>query len=199
MVGMRLLSAILSLAAVAYAQTPSVTSAQPTTANAGGSGFQLTVNGSGFVSGSTVKWSGTPLATTYVSDSQLTATVTSNLIAICGRFPLTVLIHQRGVERHDFVRSEPRAERNLADHGGGSAGLRSRLGQGFEQWSSRSMPAARIPTSPRTMFRPRSCPVLCLPALTGVYPLALKVTDTSTAAAIVSNHDYVCAGVRSCR
>jgi hypothetical protein len=41
-----------------------------------GSGtLTLTVNGGGFVSGSTVNWSGTPLATTFVSNTQLTASV----------------------------------------------------------------------------------------------------------------------------
>ncbi|MCU1236183.1 MAG: cell surface receptor domain protein, partial [Candidatus Solibacter sp.] len=88
---MRLLSAIFSLTVVAYAQTPSVTSASPATANAGGSSFSLTVTGSGFVTGSVVRWSGTPLATTYLGETSLTAAVPANLIAICGRFPLSVL------------------------------------------------------------------------------------------------------------
>ena len=35
--------------------------------------FTLTVNGTGFVSNATVNWNGSPLATTYVSGSQLTA------------------------------------------------------------------------------------------------------------------------------
>ena len=44
----------------------------------GGSDFQLTVNGTGFVSGSLVNWNGSALATTFVSGSQLTATVPSS-------------------------------------------------------------------------------------------------------------------------
>ena len=39
----------------------------PMSAAPGGSGFTLTVNGAGFVSGSVVNWSGTPLPTTFVS------------------------------------------------------------------------------------------------------------------------------------
>src|SRR5437660_5343006 len=87
---MRLSLAIFFFSAVAYAQAPSVTLLQPATANAGGPSFTLTVNGTGFVSGSAVKWSGSSLATTYVSDTLMTAAVPSNLLAICGKFPVTV-------------------------------------------------------------------------------------------------------------
>src|SRR5262249_12973130 len=38
----------------------------------GGAGFTLTVNGTGFVSTSAVKWNGTARSTTFVSSSQLT-------------------------------------------------------------------------------------------------------------------------------
>jgi hypothetical protein len=37
--------------------------------------FTVTVNGTGFVSGAVVNWNGTPLTTTFVSQSELTATV----------------------------------------------------------------------------------------------------------------------------
>ena len=47
----------------------------------GGPTFTLTVNGAGFVSGSTVNWNGAALATTFVSSSQLTATVPAANIA----------------------------------------------------------------------------------------------------------------------
>src|SRR5713101_147883 len=47
----------------------------------GGAGFTLTVNGTGFVSGSVVNWNGSARATTFVSGSQLTATVLSSDIA----------------------------------------------------------------------------------------------------------------------
>ena len=48
------------------------------------------MNVSAFVSGAVVKWSGTPLATTYVNDNTLSATVPAGLIAICGKYLLTV-------------------------------------------------------------------------------------------------------------
>jgi arylsulfate sulfotransferase len=53
-------------------------------------GATLTVNGSGFASQSVVTANGTPLATTFVSASQLTATVPANLVAGPGVLQLTV-------------------------------------------------------------------------------------------------------------
>lgn len=48
---------------------------KPSSAAPGGSGFTLTVPGAGFVSGATVNWNGSPLSTTLVSSTELTATV----------------------------------------------------------------------------------------------------------------------------
>lgn len=56
----------------------------PSAAAPGGAQFTLTVNGSGFVSGSAVKWNGTSLATTFVSASKLTAIVPATNIATAG-------------------------------------------------------------------------------------------------------------------
>ncbi len=53
----------------------------PMSAAPGGSGFTLTVNGAGFVSASVVNWSGSSLPTTFVSKTQLTATVAASDIA----------------------------------------------------------------------------------------------------------------------
>jgi uncharacterized protein (TIGR03437 family) len=57
---------------------------------AGTAGFTLTVNGNGFVSGSTVQWNGVALQTTLVSATQLTALVGSSLIASSGTSAITV-------------------------------------------------------------------------------------------------------------
>jgi phospholipase C len=62
----------------------------PTIAAPGGASFTLTVNGTGFVSGATVNWNGTALATTFVSASQLTATVPASNIATAGAALLRV-------------------------------------------------------------------------------------------------------------
>jgi hypothetical protein len=56
----------------------------------GGPSFTLTVNGTGFVSGSTVNWNGTALATTFVSSSQLTAKVPVANIATASTAWITV-------------------------------------------------------------------------------------------------------------
>jgi CSLREA domain-containing protein len=60
---------------------PFITSISPVSATPGGSSFTLTVNGVNFVSASTVNWGSTALSTTYVSAEQLTASVTSTVIA----------------------------------------------------------------------------------------------------------------------
>jgi uncharacterized protein (TIGR03437 family) len=63
------------------AQTPSISALNPSTVVAGGPAFSLTVIGSGFLPGATVKWTGAPLTTVFVSSNQLTASVSANLIA----------------------------------------------------------------------------------------------------------------------
>jgi len=62
----------------------------PTAVAPGGSSFTLTVNGSGFVSGSVINWNGTPLTTTLVNGSQLTATVPASSIANASTASITV-------------------------------------------------------------------------------------------------------------
>src|SRR6266404_1147794 len=69
---------------------PTISSLSPTCARAGGPQFTLTVNGTNFVSGSTVKWNGTALTTTFVSSTRLTATVPASLIATNGTASITV-------------------------------------------------------------------------------------------------------------
>jgi len=71
--------------------TPVVVSLSPYLAAAGRSAFKLTVNGTGFVSGSTIQWNGSALATTFVSASQVTATVAASLVANPGSATVTVV------------------------------------------------------------------------------------------------------------
>ncbi len=72
------------------ASRPAIISVSPSTVFAGGAAFTLTVNGSGFASGATVVWNGTALSTTFVSSTQLTASVPSSLIAFTGSASITV-------------------------------------------------------------------------------------------------------------
>ena len=70
--------------------SPSISGIAPTSANAGGAAFTLTVNGANFVSGAAVQWNGTALTTTYVSAAQLTAAVPASLIASAGTVNVAV-------------------------------------------------------------------------------------------------------------
>jgi hypothetical protein len=66
-------------------------SLSPGSTVAGGQGFTLTVNGLHFVGDSTVQWGGANRATTVVSDSQLTASISASDIATSGSINVTVL------------------------------------------------------------------------------------------------------------
>ncbi|HUZ46545.1 MAG TPA: putative Ig domain-containing protein [Terriglobia bacterium] len=70
---------------------PSIGSVSPASLVAGAGDTALTVNGSGFAQQSQVTLGGTLLASTYVSPTQLTATVTSSQLATAGAFPLSVV------------------------------------------------------------------------------------------------------------
>ena len=69
---------------------PTETSLSPTSAAAGGAAFTLTVNGTGFVSTSVVKFNGAAKTTTFVSATQLTAAITAADIATAGTATVTV-------------------------------------------------------------------------------------------------------------
>lgn len=69
---------------------PAMASMSPTTLVAGGAAFTLTVNGTGFVKSSVVRWNGSPRTTTYVSATQLTAAITAADVATAGTISVTV-------------------------------------------------------------------------------------------------------------
>lgn len=82
------------LAAPAIAQNPVPFINQPLVPDAaapGGPGFTLTVNGAWFLATSVVNWNGSPLATTFVSSSQLTAAVPASDIATASTAAVTVV------------------------------------------------------------------------------------------------------------
>ena len=94
-------------ASVTFAQTNPVPLINqplvPDTVVPGGKGFTLTVNGTGFVSGSTVNWNGSALATTFVSGSQVTATVPASNIGKRGTASVTVSSPGPGGGRSNIV------------------------------------------------------------------------------------------------
>lgn len=67
-----------------------ITALAPNTSTAGGPGFMLTVNGSSFATNSVVYFNGTAQSTTYVTSSQLMATVPASAIATSGAKPVYV-------------------------------------------------------------------------------------------------------------
>ncbi|HEY2013886.1 MAG TPA: hypothetical protein VGH38_10320, partial [Bryobacteraceae bacterium] len=69
---------------------PTISSLSPTNAMAGTGTFTLTVNGTGFVSSSVVNWNGASRTTTFISASQLQATINPADIALVGTGTVTV-------------------------------------------------------------------------------------------------------------
>ncbi|HME58312.1 MAG TPA: IPT/TIG domain-containing protein [Terracidiphilus sp.] len=69
---------------------PAISGLSPGEATAGGPAFKLTISGAYFTSNSTAKWGTTALATTYISQTQLTAVVPANLIASAGTASVSV-------------------------------------------------------------------------------------------------------------
>jgi hypothetical protein len=56
----------------------------PNTATAGSAGFTLTVNGSGFVGGSTIYWNSAAHTTQFMTNGQLTTSITAAEVATAG-------------------------------------------------------------------------------------------------------------------
>ncbi|HET7216142.1 MAG TPA: IPT/TIG domain-containing protein [Terriglobia bacterium] len=67
-----------------YNPSPALTSISPAFVQAGSASFSLAVNGSGFTPNSVVQFNSTALPTTFVSDSELTATVDGSDVATMG-------------------------------------------------------------------------------------------------------------------
>ena len=76
---------------------PQISSLYPAGAAAGGSAFTLQVDGSNFTSQSVVDWNGSPLATSYMSTTELTAPVPAADIAQAGAALVTVSSQAAGV------------------------------------------------------------------------------------------------------
>jgi len=69
---------------------PAICGLSPGQTTAGNPAFTLNISGEYFTSTSTAKWGSTALATTYISQSQLTAVVPANLIAAAGTASISV-------------------------------------------------------------------------------------------------------------
>lgn len=69
---------------------PTTLNISPTTKTAGDSGFTLTVNGTNFISSSIVRINGSNRSTTFINNSQLTASILSSDISAAGTPAITV-------------------------------------------------------------------------------------------------------------
>jgi hypothetical protein len=70
---------------------PRLTAVTPASATAGGAGFTLTVSGTGFLEGATVRWNGVAKPTTFVSSTELSASISASDIASAGTVAITVV------------------------------------------------------------------------------------------------------------
>ncbi|MGI8857122.1 MAG: beta strand repeat-containing protein [Thermomicrobiales bacterium] len=75
---------------VTHATTMTLAGLSPSSIAPNGPAFTLTATGTNFVNGATVEWNSTPLATTYVSTTSLTAIVPASLVAQGGTAQVTV-------------------------------------------------------------------------------------------------------------
>ena len=73
-----------------YNLHPTLTSMSPTTAVAGSGALTLTVNGSGFIAASRVRWNGADRPTTLLSAAQMTAAISAADVATAGTALVTV-------------------------------------------------------------------------------------------------------------
>jgi hypothetical protein len=69
---------------------PAITGLNPKSVTAGGPGFTLTVNGSNFVSNSTIEWNGSDRATNFIGATKLTASISASDIASAQTVSVTV-------------------------------------------------------------------------------------------------------------
>jgi polyisoprenoid-binding protein YceI len=69
---------------------PVLSSLSPTNAAAGGAAFVLILNGSGFQPGALARWQGQDLPTSFVSATQVNATIAAQRIASAGQFEVTL-------------------------------------------------------------------------------------------------------------
>jgi hypothetical protein len=70
--------------------TPVASSLFPSHASAGSAAFTLTVNGSGFISSSAVQWNTAPRPTTFVSETQVRASIAASDLASSGTAQVSV-------------------------------------------------------------------------------------------------------------
>jgi len=84
------ITSVLSNTIAVSNPVPTTTSILPISKTIGDAGFDLTVNGTNFISSSVANFAGSPRATHYVSANQLTATILASDLTTLGTFDITV-------------------------------------------------------------------------------------------------------------
>jgi hypothetical protein len=79
-----------NITAIAVAPEPAIISLAPASATVGDPGFTLTVNGTGFINGTVVRFNGQVRPTTFVSATQVTAAIPASDVSVVGLFDVTV-------------------------------------------------------------------------------------------------------------
>ena len=69
---------------------PSLSALSPGSVTAGSSAFKLTITGTNFVTGSVIQWNGSSRLSTFVSSTQLTASISASDVASAGAAQITV-------------------------------------------------------------------------------------------------------------
>jgi len=87
---------VTSVTGARYNLTPVLSSISPQSALLRSGAFTLTVGGSNFAASSTVSWNGTSLPTTFVSSTQLSATIAASLITKMGSAQIAVVTGSPG-------------------------------------------------------------------------------------------------------
>lgn len=91
------------MASASLLAAPFITSITPFRTAAGGAAFTVTVNGTGFTTSSQIRWNGVSRATTYVSATRVTATVTAQEVATPDTYPVAVWNGSTGSNAASFV------------------------------------------------------------------------------------------------
>jgi uncharacterized protein (TIGR03437 family) len=185
---MRLFFALICFTVVACAQSPApvIASVTPGTIDAGGPAFTLTVGVSAFGSRPVVNWSGTPLLTTYVNDSTLSAAVPAGLIAICGKYSVTVT-NGNAVSNSFAITVNPVLQSiypNTLPAGSGATTVTA-TGLGFSSNVNLTLIASGTRTNLATTYFGSTTSLTALiptGALDGTYPVSLFVADPTTGA-----------------
>jgi photosystem II stability/assembly factor-like uncharacterized protein len=155
---------------------PTITTLMPPSATAGGQAFTLTVNGTGFVSSSTVSFAGAAKTTTFVSATQLTAAILASDIATAGTKAVTVTNPAPGGGTSNSVNFTVNA----------SGGTFTISGSAVPMAPAGSSGTSTITVTPSGGFTGTvnvTCPAAALPAGVTCTPNPLAINVTTTAAA----------------